>query len=51
VVVKIILQKENRAIILRAGHRAQITEGRREFKEGHNLIYSKNGFRVVKQRK
>jgi hypothetical protein len=41
-VVKIVLQNEHRTVILRAGHRAQITVGWREFEEGHNFIYSKS---------
>jgi hypothetical protein len=42
-VVKIILQKDYRTVILRAGHRGRVAGGEREFGEGHNLIYSKNG--------
>jgi hypothetical protein len=39
-VVKIMLKKEHRPAILRAGHGAEMTGGSREFEEGHDLISS-----------
>ena len=39
-VVKIILKKEHRPAILRAGHRAEMKGGSRKFEEGHDLILS-----------